>query len=143
MNPTFNNPFEKFVRERNETAEPVVRQPMDARNIDDMLAALDRVLNDDVTIQNVEAEQPAPILETVEAILLELTDACARLELAATADGAEEIVNFVANTRPQLQKLLRRFGKFCDPVTGHVEFELDFEALHAFMLYPDVSNLAS
>lgn len=144
MNPEFNNPFENFVRQRNAKNEirSVRHEHMSANNIDDMLEALDRVLQDDVTVSNVAAEEPAPIIATIEAILEEISNACGRLEQAAKIQGDREFSGFAEQLRPKLDRLLMRVSQYSNPAVGMVEYELDFEALHRFMLSPDVSSLA-
>ncbi|MFT7619283.1 MAG: hypothetical protein ACI97A_002933 [Planctomycetota bacterium] len=143
MNQQSNNPFEKFVRERSKKRDSVSPEPMSAAGIDDMLEALDRVLNDEVTIENIEALEPAPILETIQTILEEISEVLQRLEGVANVESDREVATFVEQTRLKLDRLLKRFSQMPYPAAGLMEFELDFEALHDFMLSPDVSRLAS
>ena len=108
-----------------------------------MLDAIDRVLGDGATVKNNVSRDPAPIMETVEMILDELRGACVRLEAAATDAVDNEALRFVADARPRIEQLIERKDELARPAAGDIEIELDYAALHEFMLAPDLQRLAS
>ncbi len=139
-----NDPIDAFERKRRmQEGDTPSLEPMDASGIDDMLDALDRVLSAEETQVNVDAMEPAPIVETVVAILHDLQDNCKRLAVAAAREGDVLSQEFLTVIQPRLQFLIKRAEDMPLPAAGAIEVELDYEALHAFMLDPDIDRLAS
>ncbi len=134
------DPFKEYARQRRSVQNEVPAEPMDASSIDDMLDALDRVLSAEECALNVEAAQPAPIVETVKAILTELSESCERLEQAAAREEDGVVAEFVALLRPRLWLLIRRVNEFPGPAAGPIEIELDYAGLHDFMMFPDIER---
>ena len=139
------DPFSEFARKRRSGLDSVAPEPMDASSIDDMLDALDRVLSDEECAINEEAVDPAPIIETVRAILTELAESCDRLEQAAEQEGDRVVGEFVLALRPRLWLLIHRVNETPNPnpAAGPIEIELDYAGLHDFMMCPDIDRLAS